>query len=174
MTSLRIVPTADVDLAPVRALCDAAFGTAEFNDDHWDHALGGLHALVHDGDRLVAHAALVTRRLLHAGRSLRTGYVEAVAVSPDARRRGHGTAVMRALERHLDGYALGALAASDQGRTLYLGLGWTVWPGTTAVLAPTGIEPTPEEDGGILVRPATARLDPGSPLICDWREGDVW
>ena len=38
------------------------------------------------------------RRLLHDGQALRNGYVEAVAVRLDRRRRGHGDVVMEALE----------------------------------------------------------------------------
>ena len=50
----------------------------EFTDVDWDHALGGMHALVHDREELVAHGSVIQRRFLHAGRSWRVGYVEAV------------------------------------------------------------------------------------------------
>ena len=164
----------DADLAAIRALCDAAFD-GDFGDDDWEHTLGGVHALRFEGDRLVAHAALVGRRLLHDGRALRTGYVEAVAVAADVRRRGLGAAVMRALDPYIArGYALGALATSDAGAPLYAALGWTRWPGPTAALTPDGIRPTPGADGGIFVRAVGGDLDPGQPLICDWRDGDVW
>jgi aminoglycoside 2'-N-acetyltransferase I len=162
------------DLAAVRALCDAVFGD-DFTDADFEHALGGVHALRFDGDRLVAHAALVGRRILHGGRALRTGYVEAVAVAADVRRRGLGAAVMRALDPYIArGYVLGALATSDDGAPLYAALGWTRWSGPTAVLTPDGIRPTPDADGAIFVRPVGATLDPERPLICDWRDGDVW
>jgi len=162
------------DLAAIRTLCDAAFGD-EFTDADYEHALGGVHALRFDGDRLVAHAALVGRRILHGGRALRTGYVEAVAVAADVRRRGLGAAVMRALDPYIArGYVLGALATSDAGAPLYAALGWTLWPGPTAALTPDGIRPTPGADGGIFVRAVGGDLDPGLPLICDWRDGDVW
>ncbi len=168
----------DAELAAVRALCDQAFSDdsgGDFSDDDWAHALGGVHALGFAGDRLVAHAALVARRFLHADRALRTGYVEAVAVAADRRRRGHGAAVMRALDPYLArGYVLGALATSDDGAPLYSALGWTRWPGPTAALTPDGVRPTPDADGAIFVRPIGVRLDPGRPLICDWRDGDVW
>ena len=52
----------------------------EFTEQDWEHALGGIHALVWDGDALVGHAAVVQRRLLHGGRALRAGYVEGVGV----------------------------------------------------------------------------------------------
>lgn len=164
----------DATLAAARALCDAVFGS-DFAETDWEHALGGVHALRWEGERLVAHASLVARRLLHGGRSLRTGYVETVAVAADHRRRGHGAAVMAALHPYLDrAYALGALGASDEGAALYLALGWSRWTGSTAVLSPDGIRATPDDDGGVFVRPATVPLDPEQPLICDWCDGDVW
>jgi hypothetical protein len=41
---------------------------------------GGIDALVREGEAVIAHGSVVQRRLLHSGRALRTGYVEAVAV----------------------------------------------------------------------------------------------
>ena len=91
----------------------------------------------------------------------------------DRQRQGHGRAVMAALHPYVErGYELGALAASDAGAALYTALGWTRWTGRTAVLTPDGIRPTTDDD--IFVRAVTARLDPGLPLVCDWRDGEVW
>ncbi len=179
MENVRIRHTAQLDdatLGAARALCDKVFD-GDFAESDWEHALGGVHALRYEDHRLVAHAALVARRLLHDGRSLRTGYVEAVAVAADRQRRGHGSAVMAALHPYIDrGYALGALGASAEGAALYRALGWTLWCGPTGVLSPEGVRPTPEVDGCIFVRPGArlAPLDPVLPLVCDWREGDVW
>jgi aminoglycoside 2'-N-acetyltransferase I len=161
-------------LEEARALCVRAFG-ARFGADDWNHALGGMHALVRDGDRLVAHGAVVARVLIHRGRALRTGYVEAVAVDPDARRQGHGSTVMAALEGVIRrAYELGALAASDAGAALYGGRGWTRWRGPTSALTPAGTVRTPDEDGGVWVLPVTADLDPDGELTCDWRADDLW
>ena len=66
---------------------------------HLEHALGGVHAPLWEGEELIGHGSVVMRRLLHDGMALRTGYVEAVAVRADRRRRGHGEVVMEALER---------------------------------------------------------------------------
>ena len=41
-----------------------------------------MHALASEGDRLVGHGSVVQRRLLHGGRALRTGYVEASGCAP--------------------------------------------------------------------------------------------
>jgi aminoglycoside 2'-N-acetyltransferase I len=97
---LRTAHTADLDdetRAAVRALMDAAFDGV--SDDTFDNVLGGVHALVVEDGELIGHASVVQRRLLHGGRALRTGYIEGVAVRSDRRRRGHGDAMMAALER---------------------------------------------------------------------------
>jgi aminoglycoside 2'-N-acetyltransferase I len=177
MPDVHVAHTADLDsavLEAARALLDEAFGS-EFTDHDWDHARGGLHALVWEGDELIAHAALVQRRLLHGGRALRAGYVEAVAVRADRRRRGHAAAMMETLERVLRGaYDLGALSATDAGAAVYVARGWKRWQGPTSALTPAGVARTEDDDGSVYVLPLTAPLDLGGELTCDWRDGDVW
>ena len=174
---IRVVHTYGLDAATVaaaRALLGESFAGG-FGDEDWEHALGGLHALAFDGDRLVAHGAVVQRRLLHAGRAQRAGYVEAVAVAPPDRRRGHASAVMQSLEAVIGrAYDLGALSATDDGAALYRARGWLPWRGPTSALTPTGTERTPGDDGAVFVLPGAALLDPGGALTCDWRDGDLW
>ena len=100
MTELRTAHTADLgaeEKAAIRSLMDAAFNGV--SDDTFDNVLGGVHALILDDGELIGHGSVVQRRLLHAGRALRTGYIEGVAVRADRRRQGHGALLMAALER---------------------------------------------------------------------------
>jgi aminoglycoside 2'-N-acetyltransferase I len=177
MTDVRTAHTADLDAATLRAvreLLDAVFGEG-FSDEDWDHALGGVHAIVWEGGDPIGHGSVVQRRILHGGRALRAGYVESVAVRADRRRRGHGHAVMEALERVVRGaYELGALGASGVGARLYSARGWRRWEGPTYALTPEGVVRTAEEDGGVYVLPVSAELDLSGDLTCDWRDGDVW
>ena len=177
MADVRTVHTADLDattLEAARALLHNVFD-GEMSDDDWEHALGGVHALVWEGADLVGHASVVQRRLLHQGRALRTGYVEGVGVRADRRRRGFGGAMMQALERVIRGaYVLGALGATDEAREFYARRGWKRWRGPTSALTPTGISRTEDNDGGIFVLPLTAPLNLEGELTCDWRDGDVW
>ncbi|MFF4322440.1 GNAT family N-acetyltransferase [Streptomyces sp. NPDC001568] len=162
----------------VRALLDAAFD-GDFADEDFEHALGGMHVLLREdgpGGALVAHGSVVQRRVLHGGRALRTGYVEAVAVRADRRRRGLAGQVMAELERVIGGaYVLGALSASEAGAALYEGRGWRPYPGTIGVLGPTGPERLPEEEGStyLWTPPGATPPDPAGRLDFDWRDGDV-
>jgi len=122
VAELRTAHTADLDPAAreaARALLDEAFH-GDMTEADWEHALGGVHALVWDGPALIGHGSVIQRRLLHQGRALRAGYVEAVAVRPDRQGEGHGAALMSALERVLRGaYDLGALGSSEEGAGFY-------------------------------------------------------
>jgi aminoglycoside 2'-N-acetyltransferase I len=160
------------ELAGSRALMELAF--ADFTDHDWDHALGGMHALVIEDGRPVAHGSLVLRRLLHDGRSLRCGYVEAVAVHPGRRRSGLGAQVMASLEELSSAYDLLALSSSAEGEPFYRALGWSLWRGPSRVMTAGGLVPTPDEDGSLYVRPGAAPLDLDGEIACEWREGDVW
>jgi aminoglycoside 2'-N-acetyltransferase I len=175
---LRLCPSSDLDAharASIRALLDAAFD-GDFSDDDWAHALGGSHALILDGDAIIAHASVVPRDLEVSGQRLRAGYVEAVAVQPARQRAGLGTAVMRALapviERDCE---IGALSTGEWH--FYERLGWQRWQGPTWVRHPDGRrERTPDDDDGLMIRrtPRTPALDVSAPLICDARPGDAW
>ncbi|MFG2028372.1 GNAT family N-acetyltransferase [Streptomyces sp. NPDC048825] len=177
---LRTAHTADLapaELRAVRTLLDDAF-EGDFSDEDWDHTLGGVHALVHDDTGLAAHGAVVQRRVLHHGRSLRTGYVEGVAVRADIRRQGLGGRVMAALEGVIDrAYALGALSATHEGEGLYASRGWQPWPGRIHAFSPDspdGVVHLPDEEVWLFLRPAsTGALDPAYELVFDWRDGDV-
>lgn len=158
-------------------LIEAFDGT--FTDADWDHALGGMHALICVRGALVAHGAVVLRRLIYRDTVLRCGYLEAVAVREDWRGQGLATAVMDALEQVLRGaYQLGALSASEAGRSMYVSRGWLPWRGPSSVLTPSGVRPTPDDDGSLFVLPVAselgAELDTEATLTCDWRLGDVW
>jgi aminoglycoside 2'-N-acetyltransferase I len=170
------------DLSPkivrsLRELFGAVWGDGSegFTDEDWDHAVGGVHFILQEGEVIVAHASVVDRQLHTSGHRLATGYVEAVATSPIRQGQGLGSSVMRKVTEYIDGtFSLGALAT---GRfAFYERLGWTRWTGPTYVRTETGLIRTPEEDGNVLVRltPASPELDLSTPISCEWRPGDVW
>ncbi|MFD9301238.1 GNAT family N-acetyltransferase [Streptomyces sp. NPDC060048] len=176
-TSLRHTSQLDQpELRRVRELLVDAF-EGDFGEEDFEHALGGMHTLVYEGEELVAHGSVVQRRVVHAGRALRTGYVEAVAVRADRRGRGLGGVVMRSLEGVVErAYVLGALSASAAGAALYAGRGWQVWGGEIGVLGPEGPARLADEEGSTYVWAPSGGIlpDPAAgPLHFDWRDGDV-
>lgn len=173
----RLLHTADLESdARQRAyeMVNDAFA-GEFTDTDWDHALGGMHALIFHRGAIIAHGAVVQRRLVYRGAPLRCGYVEAVAVREDWRGQGLAIAILDACEQVIrGGYQVGALSSSDRGRKLYTLRGWLPWGGPTSVLAPAGTIRTPDDDGSVFVLPVAIEMDATAALACDWRDGDVW
>jgi aminoglycoside 2'-N-acetyltransferase I len=166
MRSIRVATTAEItdELDAIRALLDDVFA-GDFSEHDWQHALGGVHALAYEGAELVGHGSVVERLLEYDGQPLRTGYVEGMGVHRDHQRRGHGAAIMAALEEEIHSrYELGALAATDAGGNLYAQRGWVRWSGRTE----------PDGEGAVYVLPLVVPVDPAGTLRADWREGDVW
>ncbi|WP_407288156.1 GNAT family N-acetyltransferase [Streptomyces sp. BP-8] len=176
-TEVRIAHTSDLDTATLKAARTLLYDVFDdMTTEDWEHALGGLHALVHEDGELIGHASVVQRRLLHDSRALRCGYVEGVGVRADRRGRGHGAAMVAALERVIrGGYDLGALGASDEAADFYASRGWQLWRGRSWALTPNGLQRTADEDGCIYVLPTgSTPLDLDTDLTCDWRDGDLW
>ena len=174
---LRTEELSSAEIAALRDLLWSAFAAADesFEEHDWEHAIGGTHVLLEEDGLIVAHASVVERAIHIGEKSLRTGYVEAVATAPDRQGRGLGTLVMREMGRIIhDGYQLGVLGTGVH--RFYERLGWRTWPGEAYVRTPSGRERTPEEDGHIMVlrTPRTPRLRDGDPISCDWRPGDAW
>jgi aminoglycoside 2'-N-acetyltransferase I len=173
----RLVHTADLDGETRQRVCQmvtTAFA-GDFTDDDWEHTLGGMHALIWQHGAIIAHAAVIQRRLFYGDDALRCGYVEGVAVREDCRGQGLVHALFDGVEQVIRGaYQVGAASSSDAGRGVYAARGWLPWRGPTSVLAPTGPVRTPDDDGGVYVLPVGIRLDTSAPLACDWRAGDVW
>jgi aminoglycoside 2'-N-acetyltransferase I len=173
----RLVHTADLDSETRQDVCQmvtTAFA-GDFTENDWEHALGGMHALIWRHGAIIAHAAVVQRRLFYRGSALRCGYVEGVAVREDCRGQGLVHALLDGVEQVVRGaYQVGALSSSVRARRVYGARGWLPWRGPTSVLAQTGPVRTPDDDETIFVLPVGISLDTSADLMCDWRAGDVW
>jgi aminoglycoside 2'-N-acetyltransferase I len=176
---VRVAATAELtgpELDELHALMVDAFGDRVTAQD-WQNTLGGRHVIVRAeaAGEVVAHAALIKRALVVAGRTLRTGYVEGVATRPDQGGRGHATAAMRVVNDIISAeFDIGGLSTGAQH--FYERLGWERWCGPTYVDSPSGRVPTPEDDDGVMVLRASRSptVDFTAPIVCDWRLGDVW
>jgi aminoglycoside 2'-N-acetyltransferase I len=166
------------ETAAIRALMHDAFGTDDeerFSDDDWQHALGGVHFVLELDGEIVAHAAVVERQIRVGDHAFRTGYVEAVATDPARQGVGLGSIVMTDVTEYIrERFDLGGLGTGREA--FYRRLGWRAWIGPSSVRTADGDQPTPDDDGSIMVlaTPATPPLDPDAPISCDWRPGDVW
>ncbi|MCI0581916.1 MAG: GNAT family N-acetyltransferase [Chloroflexi bacterium] len=172
--------TAELTAAETTAIRNILWAAFEgdgdgFSEDDWEHALGGRHYIVEQGGRIVAHAAVAVRTIEIGGRPLRAGYVEAVATAPDRHCHGLGTLAMRAAGDHIrEAFEIGVLGTGSHA--FYERLGWTTWRGPSFVRTGDGLVGTPDDDGYLMVlgTPSTPPLEPGAPIVCAWRPGDVW
>ncbi|MET0741191.1 MAG: GNAT family N-acetyltransferase [Candidatus Nanopelagicales bacterium] len=160
-------------LDSVRALCDAVFDT--FTDDDWQHALGGWHAVLLDGDSALAHAAVVPRTLYVAEQPYAVGYVEAVATAAAHQGQGLGSRVMieiNALVR--EHFEIGGLATG--AHPFYERLGWERWQGPTYARDGDVTRRTEDDDDSVMVLRCgpSADADLTAALTCETRPGDVW
>ncbi|MEV0674667.1 GNAT family N-acetyltransferase [Mycobacterium sp. NPDC050441] len=165
------------DLYTAETLVRSAFGDS-FRAYDWLHGADGVHVLVTDDGLLVAHAAVVTRTLRHDDRAFATGYVEGVAVRGDQRGRGLGRLVMDHAESIVrTRHAIGALNAVESAAQFYASRGWMPWDGPTHADTPDGVVDTYDAaDRIFLLTPSSTLSDfaKSTPLVCDWRVGDLW
>jgi len=174
----RLVASDELDrheLEAMRAMFAAAWGDGRFSDHDWDHTFGGVHILRSVDGTIVAHGAVVGRTLWLGERPLRVGYLEAVATWPEHQGRGHGSAVVEALDAIVvERYELGGLSTGRAA--FYERLGWLPWRGPLAVRTEDGDVATPEERSAVLVLPTPRMPEPDldATLVCDRRPGDVW
>ena len=153
---------------------DEAFD-GDFDDEDWDHALGGWHVVVSSGTEVVAHVAVVPRLLQVGERPFRSGYVEAVGTAPGRHGQGVGSrAMVEAAGVVRSRFELGTLAT---GRwSFYERLGWERWTGPTFVRDGDEVTRTEDDDDAVMVLRfgPSASIDLTSPLTCEARPGDVW
>lgn len=148
----------------------------DFTADDADHAYGGVHVIAWLGDRPVAHASAVPRRLRFGDGPWReVGYVEAVAVDPDHQGTGLGRRLLLALHDEIDTRWPLAMLSTGRATGFYERLGWQRWEGLSYTATADGVV-ADDEHGGLMVRRSDpAELpDVGVDVVCEDRAGDAW
>lgn len=179
VTRVTMIVAESAELDPetrtaLRGLWDAAFGDG-FSDDDVDHAYGGVHVLLYDGHRVVAHASAVPRQIRFGdGPWLGVGYVEAVATLSGYQRRGLGTQVMTGLQSEIG--RRWPVAMLSTGRTeFYQKLGWERWQGLSYTATGATVVADDEHSGLMILRLDRAVVpDLSVEVTCEDRPGDAW
>jgi aminoglycoside 2'-N-acetyltransferase I len=175
---VRSQPDVRTQVVSRSELPDAVFDLLRdaFPDDQYDQRAfwpdDSVHALVYDGNALVAHAGLITRTLYVDGAPHHVAYVEYVAAKP--RRSGFGTIAMRAIGDEIAsrGFAFAGLSTGSQ--SFYERLGWRRWRGPMAYRDRDGSS-VPSPDEGVMVLDLGADVDLDAHIECEWRPGsDIW
>lgn len=159
----------------LHGLAVAAYGK-DFTAHDLAHALDGVHIVVREGERWLAHAAVVPRTLHVGERPVRVGYVEAVASQPDRQGEGLASRVMQAAaELICKRYDIGALSTGEH--EFYERLGWEAWRGSSYIIGRDGRRRrSADEDDGIMVLrcAASCDIDLAADIACHDRPGDAW
>jgi aminoglycoside 2'-N-acetyltransferase I len=164
MSDLRLVSMVTSEMDPatrdrVIRLCIEAHQEPDFENLFLYLPDDGLHVLAWTGDSLVGHAVVTTRWLQFAAKPLlRTAYVDAVATSPDCQGQGIGSAVMEHLATLITTWDIGCLETERE--SFYARLGWEEWQGPLGGRNDSGLIPTPDQTGIMILRlPNTPSLD---------------
>ncbi len=157
----------------IRELLHGSF-EGDFSEQDWQHTLGEYRFLGHIDDELIAHGAVVPRKLIIDGEITTAGYVEAIAVKQTFWRNGHGTALMRAITEHcLSAFSISMLSTDE--KAFYRRLGWSEFTGESYVLMDGREVRSAEEDDGLMFLPGLATTKKAiNRVVCELREGDAW
>jgi len=175
--AIRIVRTEDLTQKQkdeIVVVCNAAHETDQFNFLFEYLTEGGTHFLGYAGSQLASHA-VVTTRWLQAGDAplLRTAYIDAVATLPSEQGRGYSSALLRRLAETVSDFEIACLETDKVG--FYARLGWQEWRGPLGGRSETGLVPTPEQTGIMVLRlPRTPPIELTELLTVECQTERIW
>jgi len=174
----RVTRHVDADLnthieVSLRELMAKAFED-DFSDDDWKNTYGGLRFFGHLEDRLIAHGAVVPRKMHIDGESVDVGYVEAIAVEPKHWRKGYGSLLLADITSFCKSEFSLSMLSTDE-TDFYSKSGWRVFQGISYVLQDGKEFRTEDEDDGLMFMLGD---EPGlkepRKAVCNSRSGDAW
>ena len=175
---LRISRASDADLDSqisevLRNLLNEAF-EGDFSEEDWQHTFGGMRFLGFLNDQLIAHGAVVRRKIKVDESDLIIGYVEGIAVAPTYWHKGYGSLLMADITSYcLSEFSLSMLSTSEKG--FYRKHGWCDFEGMSYVFK-DGVEIRSEdEDEGLMYLSGLHQFtDYPRKVVCEARDGDAW
>ena len=154
-------------------MLDAAF-EGDFSDEDWKHTFGGYRFLGLLEGELIAHGAIVPRKIFFDSQHLTVGYVEGVAVDPRYWRNGYGSSLMAAITKVCrENFEISMLSTDE--KAFYTKHGWRDFQGESFVLVQGTEVRSEEEDEGLmyLLGNSTSVKRPRK-VVCESRDGDSW
>ena len=146
----------------------------DFSDEDWEHTFGGYRFLGFLEAKLIAHGAIVPRKILVDSKLLTVGYVEGVAVDPMYWRNGYGSSLMAAITKVCRENFEFSMLSTDE-KAFYRKHGWRDFEGESFVLVQgTEVRSEEEEEGLMyLLGNSTSDKSPRK-VVCESRSGDPW
>lgn len=162
-----------LELKDIHNLLIEAF-EQDFSAEDWQHTFGGTRVIGLIENKVVAHAAIVPRRIWLDDIEHQVGYLEGVAVLPQFQRRGVGSALLDYLSEFASKNYQWSMLSSGE-KYFYRKHGWQDFLGQSFVLIADKEIATPTEDEGLMYL-AMGKHQRPSPkrAVCEQRSGDYW
>jgi aminoglycoside 2'-N-acetyltransferase I len=146
----------------------------DFSQEDWLHTFGGARFVGHLGDQVVAHGAVVPRKMHIDGESVDVGYVEAIAVVPNHWRNGYGSLLLADITSFCKSNFSLSMLSTDE-KDFYSKSGWRVFQGMSYVLQDGKEFRTEDEDDGLMfILGDEPGLKEPRKVVCNSRSGDDW
>ncbi|MBU3716620.1 MAG: GNAT family N-acetyltransferase, partial [Candidatus Nanopelagicaceae bacterium] len=151
----RLAEINSQESAQILSILSEAF-EGEFSHEDWLHTFGGYRFLGFLNNQLIAHGAIVKRRIWVDSEELIVGYIEGIAVAPSKWRKGFGSALMEQISSLCKSeFSLSMLSTGE--KNFYRKHGWLDFQGESYVLE-NGMEiRTEDEDEGLMLLPGLNR-----------------
>ncbi|MGX7059119.1 GNAT family N-acetyltransferase [Vagococcus humatus] len=169
--------TSDLSYEDIRAIETLMIGVYEgnFTLTDLDHALGGIHVLMYGNKQLVGHVSVVQRNMTVLDVPYRVGYVEALGVKKEYRKKGMGHQLMKTCKHIIkESYHFGVLSTPTNLHYFFQRLNWQPWLGQLSTYTPTGLQEFKDENQTVFIYSPNLSLDLAKPLISDFRGEKSW
>lgn len=163
----------ELELEDIHKLLIEAFDQ-DFSDADWQHTFGGTRVIGFIDNKVMAHAALVARKIWLDDIAHQVGYLEGVAVLPKFQKQGFGSELLASVSDFASkNYQWSMLSSSE--KYFYRKHGWQDYLGHSFVLIADKEIATPTEDEGLMYL-AMGKHQIPSPMraVCEQRSGDYW